>query len=287
MGWFREKDHQGVVIDGITIDNLTMAETIDVVDRFVDEKQSLLVVTPNMDHLYRLRRDAEFRQAYEKAGLALADGCSILWLAWAMGLPLKAKVSGSDLMVEYCRAAASKGRRIFFLGGFDDVAEKSASILCERYPGLVAAGAYSPSLGFDQKEAESNKIVELIRESRPDILFVGAGAPRQEKWLARYMGQIGPIVGVGVGAAFDFVSGRVPRAPVWMQNWGMEWLWRLVHEPRRLSHRYLIEDFPLFLLLLIKSFGQRLRPRQGQGRIRQRGSAVRAGHEHTDSAGTD
>lgn len=251
--------HRRVVIDSVAVDNVTMEEAIRIVEEHIDRREGLLVVTPNVDHLLRLRRDEEFRRAYAQAGLVLADGVPLLWLARLQGTPLKAKVSGSDFLVEFCNMAARTGRRVFFLGGLEGVADRAAEVLKKTYPGLQVVGAYSPSLGFERKDEENRRIVEMVKKSRPDILFVGTGAPKQEKWLLRHWPELGPIVCIGVGAAFDFISGRVPRAPRWMRDSGFEWLWRLIHEPRRLFYRYIIEDFPFFLFLVIKSAGRRLK----------------------------
>jgi N-acetylglucosaminyldiphosphoundecaprenol N-acetyl-beta-D-mannosaminyltransferase len=248
---------QHVVIDGLAIDNVTMKEAIAIVDEHIEQSRGLLVATPNVDHLLRLRRDAEFREAYARAGLILADGVPLVWLARLQGTPLKAKVSGADFLVEFCRVAASKGRRIFFLGGREGVAQRTADVLASRFPGLIVAGTHSPSWGFDSREDESREIIQRVKAQRPDILFVAAGTPRQEKWLLRYAADLDPTVCVGVGAAFDFVSGRVRRAPRLMREVGLEWFWRLIHEPRRLFYRYVIEDFPFFMQLLWKTLVRR------------------------------
>lgn len=258
-GGMNAKNHRRVVIDGTPIDNVTMEEAIQFVDDHIDRRRGLLVVTPNVDHLLRLRQDEEFRRAYTDAGLVLADGVPLLWLARIQGTPLKAKVSGSDFLVEFCRLAAQRGRRVFFVGGREGVARQAADVLKRNFPGLMVAGTYCPSEGFEDKEDENRHIIETVKHQEPDILFVAAGTPKQEKWLLHYWPQLDPIVCIGVGAGFDFVSGRIRRAPRWMRNGGLEWLWRLAHEPRRLFYRYIIEDFPFFLRLLLKTLGRRLK----------------------------
>lgn len=248
-----------VVIDGTQIDNVTMNEAVQIVNDHIDRRQGLLVVTPNVDHLLRLRQDEEFRRAYADADLVLADGVPLLWLAKLQGTPLKAKVSGSDFLLEFCRVAAGLGRRIFLVGGRSGVAQATAEVLQNRFPGLLVAGTHSPSDGFGEKEDESRQIVEMVKSHTPDILFLAAGTPQQEKWLLRYRSGLDSMVCLGVGAAFDFVSGRIRRAPRWMREGGLEWLWRLMQEPRRLFYRYIIEDFPFFLRLLLKTFGRRMK----------------------------
>jgi len=259
MGGSRDAARERVVIDGVAIDNLTMEEAVQVVEGHIDRASGLLVVTPNVDHLLRLRRDEEFRRAYARAGLVLADGMPLLWLARLQGTPLKAKVSGSDFLIEFCRIASVRGRRVFFLGSAEGVVQQAARILQERYPGLVVAGTYSPTWGFDRNEEETRRILEAVKQHEPDILFVGAGAPKQEKWLLHHWAELSPTVCVGVGAAFDFISGRVRRAPRWMRQAGLEWFWRLIHEPLRLFHRYILEDLPFLCYLAVKTLGRRLK----------------------------
>jgi N-acetylglucosaminyldiphosphoundecaprenol N-acetyl-beta-D-mannosaminyltransferase len=252
-------DRDRVVIDGLAFDNVTMEEAIRAVEDHIARRREMLVVTTNVDNLLRLGRDEEFRHCYASADMVLADGMPLLWVARLQGTPLKDRVSGADFVTEYCRVAARDGRRVFFLGGLDGVAQRAADILQKQFPGLVIAGSHCPSLGFDQNEDENHKIVEMVRRGRPDIVFVAAGAPKQEKWLTRYRSEFGPVVCMGVGAAFDFVSGRRRRAPRFMRNHGLEWLWRLLHEPRRLFRRYIVEDFPFFLRLVLRVIARRLK----------------------------
>jgi exopolysaccharide biosynthesis WecB/TagA/CpsF family protein len=247
------------VIDGVAIDNVSMSEAIAAVEAYIRRGNGLLVVTPNIDHLLQLRRDEEFRRAYSGAELVLADGMPLIWLSRLQGTPLKQKVSGSDFLIEFCRQAAGKGHRVFLMGGSEGVVQQAARVLQERFPGLLVAGTYSPSHGFDQKGEENRRIVELVKRERPDILFVGAGTPRQEKWLLHHWKELSPTVCIGVGAAFDFLTGRARRAPRWMRNMGLEWFWRLMHEPLRLFRRYIIDDLPFFLSLLVRTLARRLK----------------------------
>jgi N-acetylglucosaminyldiphosphoundecaprenol N-acetyl-beta-D-mannosaminyltransferase len=255
----RDAASDRIVIDGLAFDNVTMGEAIDLVENYIDRGKEMLVVTTNVDNLLTLSRDEEFRRAYAAADLVLADGVPLLWLARLQGTPLKDRVSGADFVVEFCRMAAQRGRRVFFLGGLEGVAQRAAEVLQKRFPGLTVVGSHSPSWNFDRKEDENRQIVEMIKQQRPDILFIAAGAPKQENWLSRYRAEFGPVVSMGVGAAFDFVSGYKRRAPQVLRSCGLEWLWRLVHEPRRLFRRYILEDFPFFLNLLFKILARRLK----------------------------
>lgn len=209
------------------------------------------IVTPNIDHIVKLQKDRVFREVYERAFLVLPDGMPIIWAARLLGIPLIEKISGSDLFPQLCMLSARKGYRLFFLGGREDAAIKAANVLRNRMPGVQIVGCYSPPFEFENNDDENKKIVKLIRNSHPDILCVGLGAPKQEKWIFKYRESLKVPVSIGVGISFEFIAGIVRRAPIWMRNSGLEWFWRLLMEPRRLARRYLIED-PRFLWLILK-----------------------------------
>ncbi len=235
-----------VRLAGIEIDNLSMAETLARVEALSASDEPSYVVTPNVDHLVKLQRDEEFRRIYKDAALVLADGVPLLWASRLLGQPLKEKVSGSDLFVEVCALAAERSLRVFLLGGRPGAAQMAADRLVKDHPGLEVCGIYCPYFGFERDEAENARIVQAIRGARPNILFVGLGAPKQERWIHRHREALGVPVSIGVGISFEFVAGLVRRAPRWMQRVGLEWSWRLLMEPRRLWRRYLLED-PKFL----------------------------------------
>jgi N-acetylglucosaminyldiphosphoundecaprenol N-acetyl-beta-D-mannosaminyltransferase len=235
---------------GVKIDDVTMDEAVSKIDALVDARKPVYVVTPNVDHVVKLQRDAEFRRIYAGAAVVLADGMPLLWAGRFLGTPLKEKISGSDLFPKLCARAAEKGRSIFLLGGRPGAADTAAQVLAVRHPGLKIAGTYCPPMGFEKDPAESAKIVRRLKESRADLLFVGLGAPKQERWMATFKDDHGIPVSVGVGVTFEFTAGMVKRAPAWMQRAGLEWLWRLLMEPGRLWKRYLIDDMPFFWMML-------------------------------------
>jgi len=243
-------DRKTVKICGIDIHNVSMEEAVDIIDGFIKERGVHYVVTPNTDHIVKLKRDPEFKEIYEKASLILADGMPILWAAKFLGAPLQEKVSGSDLFPRLCEASARKGYKLFFLGGRPGAALKAAEVLGKRYPGIKIIGIYSPPHGFEKDAEEDKKILTLIRTAGPDILFVGLGAPKQEKWISAHYQELNVPVSIGVGVSFEFVSGMVRRAPLWMQKSGLEWLWRLMIEPARLWKRYLVDDMEFFWFVL-------------------------------------
>jgi len=240
-----------VLLCNAIIDNVSYGEAINMIINLVEIKKSSYVVTPNVDHVMRLQKDEEFVKIYKNAALHLCDGIPLLWAAKWLGMSLKEKISGSDLFPGLCRVAYKEGYRIFFLGGKIGAVSESRKILEIRYPGIQICGAYCPPIGFENDIDENNKIVEMIKAVKPDILFVGVGSPKQEKWIYRHKEELQVPVSIGIGATFDFVSGMVKRAPIWMQKSGLEWFWRLMMEPKRLWKRYLIDD-PVFFWLVLK-----------------------------------
>lgn len=199
-----------------------------------------IVVTPNAAHFVLLQKDARFREIYERAFLAVPDGVPLLWAARWLRRPLGGRVNGTDLFERLCETSAQKGYRVFFLGGRSGAADAAARRLQERHPGLIVCGTYCPPLGFERDPLETTRIIECINEAAPHFLFVGLGAPKQEYWMDTYREQLGARVALGIGVSFEFVGGIVARAPRWMQALGLEWLFRLLSEPKRMWRRYLI-----------------------------------------------
>jgi N-acetylglucosaminyldiphosphoundecaprenol N-acetyl-beta-D-mannosaminyltransferase len=228
-----------------------MDEALDAIERLIQGSKPSYIVTPNVDVLVQLQTDYEFKRIYDGASLVVPDGVPLMWAARFLGCPLKEKVSGSDLFVKFCERAAEKGHKVYFIGAMPGVAAKAAEVLTRRYPGLRVVGTYSPSFGFEKNEQECALIVQKIAEAQPDVLFIGLGSPKQEKWTDRFKDRYKAPVSIGVGISFDYVAGTVKRAPLWMQNIGLEWFWRLAMEPKRLWRRYLVND-PVFFWMILK-----------------------------------
>jgi N-acetylglucosaminyldiphosphoundecaprenol N-acetyl-beta-D-mannosaminyltransferase len=167
------------------------------------------------------------------------------------------RVAGSDLLFELCRASAWTGLRLFFLGGMPGAAEAASETLSERFPGVQICGTYCPPKDTFDTEREQAKIAAMIKDIAPDVLLVGLGAPKQEKWIARHKMQLGVPVSIGVGGSFEMAAGMVLRAPRWIQRAGMEWAWRLSQDPKRLWGRYIGRDLPF----LVQLAGQAVRLR--------------------------
>ena len=200
------------------------------------------VVTPNVDHVVMAETDPTMKAAYDDAALSLVDGKPLVWLSRAMGQALPAKISGSDLIRPLIARAAKEGLRCFFLGGKEGIAQSAADILASEYPGLQVAGCHSPPFGFEKDPTQDQAVVDLVVAAKADLLFVALGAPKQELWLHRHRIDLAPAVGLGIGASLDFIAGAVKRAPAWMSNAGLEWVYRISQDPRRMAERYLVRD---------------------------------------------
>jgi N-acetylglucosaminyldiphosphoundecaprenol N-acetyl-beta-D-mannosaminyltransferase len=244
-----------VVIAGVAIDNVSMDEALFLIEERIRQREPSFMVTPNVDHIVKLQKDPEFRRIYEEAASALPDGMPLLWAGRLLKTPLKEKISGSDLVPRLCERAACEGYRLFFLGGRPGAARQAKARLEEKFPSIQIVGTHSPPMGFERDAEENKKIEELIKGVCPDILLVGLGAPKQEKWIHNHYKRLQVPVSVGVGVSFEFMAGMVKRAPQWMQRAGLEWFWRLMMEPGRLWKRYLIDDMQFFRLILMQKAG--------------------------------
>ena len=238
-----------VNILNVWIDNLTMEEALKKCEHFIANKEPCYLGNPNVDVTVQINKNIWFENYYRKAALTLVDGVPIMWAARLLGKPLKEKISGSDLVPEFCRMSHKKGYKLFFLGGRPGAARLSRKIMLTKFPNVNIVGTYSPPYGFERDEKENTKIVKMIKDASPDILFVGLGVPKQEKWIEKYYQELKVPMSMGVGVTFEYLSGMVKRAPRSMQKNGLEWFFRLIKEPRRLWKRYLINDMIFFWLL--------------------------------------
>lgn len=227
------------------IDNLTMAETLNEIDKLIQKKNCSYVVTPNVDHIVRLEKDVELQKAYKNASLILTDGKPLIWISKWYKTPIKEKISGTDLFPKVCELAANKNYTMYLLGAAEGVADTAAKNLMKKYPGLNVVGTYSPPFGFEKNEQEMNKIKTQIQEVHPDILIVGLGCPKQEKFMYYHCKELGVPISFGLGASIDFEAGNIKRAPKWMSNNGLEWLYRFSKEPKRLFKRYFVDDLKI------------------------------------------
>jgi N-acetylglucosaminyldiphosphoundecaprenol N-acetyl-beta-D-mannosaminyltransferase len=226
---------------GIDIDVASQGEAIDRILSWCARGEKGFVVTPNLDHVLKLRRDADFRAAYEQARMVLPDGRPLIWLGnfGRADNPALSLVTGADLIEPLCAEAARDGFSVFLFGSSHKVLERAAERLRTLNPNLIVAGLYSPPMGFQSSEIEKRRAVKAIAAASPDIVLVALGAPKQELWAAETINQLNARAILCIGAGLDFIAGEVSRAPVLFRRVGAEWLWRALSEPRRLGRRYL------------------------------------------------
>ncbi|MBL8765427.1 MAG: WecB/TagA/CpsF family glycosyltransferase, partial [Phycisphaerae bacterium] len=202
------------------------------------------VVTPNLDHLRRLVRESEFRELCARADLRVADGMPLVWAARLQRTPLPERVAGSNLIWSLARRSAREAWRVFLLGGDPGTADGAAEVLRASFPGLVIAGTHCPAPGFERDPARRAALIEALARAAPDVVFVALGSPKQERLIDALRGLHPRAWWLGVGISFSFVTGDVKRASPLVRRLGLEWLHRLVQEPRRLFKRYLVHGIP-------------------------------------------
>lgn len=236
----------------VSIDNLSMIELFERLDC-----EGGVVFTPNVDHLIKLQYDRDFYEAYNNSNYRVCDSQILMYASNFLGTPLKEKISGSDLFPAfYTYHKNNESVKIFLLGAAEGVAIKAQEEINQKVGREIVIQAYSPSFGFEKNEEECEKIVELINRSGATVLAIGVGAPKQEKWLVKYRHKLTNIkIFLAIGATIDFEAGCKPRSPKWMSEVGIEWVYRLLSEPRRLWKRYLIEGLPFFRLIVEQKLG--------------------------------
>jgi N-acetylglucosaminyldiphosphoundecaprenol N-acetyl-beta-D-mannosaminyltransferase len=228
-----------VEICGLPIDNVTMEAALDAMMVRLETRTKTRLYFVNADCVNISHRDPEYRRTVQCGELVFADGSGMRLAGRVLGIPIVDNVNGTDFFPLACERLAGSGKRVFLLGGRPGVAEKVRAWAHEQHPGLEICGVHHGY--FDR--ARSGDIAAQIRESGADVLLVAFGAPAQEKWIAAHMDATGVTVALGVGGLFDFYSGNVPRAPLWMRRAGLEWLYRFAQEPRRMWKRYWIGNF--------------------------------------------
>lgn len=249
----------------IHFDNFDFDDLLQFMDAAIKSQKPSYVLTCNVDHLMKLEHDALFRRIYQDADVVVADGVPIVWASRLLRKPLKMKVSGSDVLQQLGGAIEERQYRLFFLGAAEGVAEAARQKLLRQFPRMQVVGCYSPSYGFELNVLENELIINMLKEARPDIVLVGVGAPKQEKWIYEHYEHYRAPVSIGVGSTFDFISGTLKRAPTLFQRTGFEWLWRLCQEPSRLWRRYLVEDMKFIKRLLLEMKKEKRRERDAYG----------------------
>jgi N-acetylglucosaminyldiphosphoundecaprenol N-acetyl-beta-D-mannosaminyltransferase len=221
--------HESIAILGVRVSNVDIPESLAIIEGLIESDTPHQVVTVNTEFVMAARKDNEFKAIINAATLALPDGVGLLWAARFLGHPLKERVTGVDTVQRVAELAARKGYRLFLLGAAEGVADLCAQRLSNKHPNLQIVGTYSGSPAVE----EEDRIVALIKQAKPDVLFVAYGAPQQDKWIAHNLEMLRVPLAMGVGGAFDFIAGVAVRAPRWTQRLGLEWLHRLYREPWR------------------------------------------------------
>jgi N-acetylglucosaminyldiphosphoundecaprenol N-acetyl-beta-D-mannosaminyltransferase len=235
---------------GVGVSAINMAMALRAIEGWIARREPHYICVTTVHGVMESQRDEELRRIHSAAGLVTPDGMPLVWLSRLMGFRHVERVYGPDLMLAVCQRSAEWGSRHFFYGGGPGVAEKLVARLQSRFPGLKLAGTYSPPFSPLTPE-EDRAVVERINAAQPDIVWVGISTPKQERWMAAHVGRLSAPVLAGVGAAFDFQAGMKRQAPRWVQKNGLEWVFRLLMEPRRLWRRYLINN-PWFLWLILR-----------------------------------
>ncbi|MHA8018613.1 WecB/TagA/CpsF family glycosyltransferase [Stenotrophomonas hibiscicola] len=227
-------------IVGGSIDALDWFDALSLLASWAANRESRVVCICNAHSVVTARQDKEFAAAVNSADMATPDGAPVAWLMRRLGASGQQRINGPDLMLKYCEAAAKRGESIYLYGGAETTLSILRDELPKRFPGLVIAGSHSPPFRALSEE-EDAAIVRDINDSGAGTIWVSLGCPKQEKWMAAHRGRINGVM-IGVGAAFDYHAGVISRAPLWMQNNGLEWLHRLASEPRRLWKRYFVTN---------------------------------------------
>jgi N-acetylglucosaminyldiphosphoundecaprenol N-acetyl-beta-D-mannosaminyltransferase len=241
---------------GIGVSAINMAQALETIDGWISQRHQDYVCVRDVHGVMQSQRDEQLKRIHNRAGLVTPDGMPLVWLSRRMGFPWVDRVYGPDLVLAVCQQSVGRRYRHFFYGGAQGVPERLADRLGKRFPGMEITGVYSPPYRPLTTE-EDERLIRMINDTKPDIVWVGLSTPKQEYWMYEHLGRINAPVMIGVGAAFDFHAGLKTQAPRWIQRSGMEWLFRLISEPKRLWRRYLINN-PWFLwLLLCQAFGSK------------------------------
>lgn len=235
----------------VPVHAVSMHQTLDLISLRIASGLAGYVLTPNVDHVVLAEKSDALVAAYRDVFLSLADGMPVVWAARLLGHPLPEKVSGSDLVRPLLLRACRDNLSVYFLGGREGSGAEAVRRLALEMPTLRVVGVDAPMISDSAADAEAHAAFLRVQRAQPDLLLVGLGCPKQELWLHRFAPQLKGTVSLGIGASIDFLAGAVTRSPAWMSRHGLEWLYRLAQEPRRLWRRYLLRD-PVFLWIVAR-----------------------------------
>ena len=241
---------------GVGVSAIDITSALVSMERWIRVRGAHYVCVTGVHGVMESQRDPELRRIHNDADMVTPDGMPLVWIGKACGARQMQRVYGPDLLLASCAVSTSDGPRHYFFGSTPEVVASLTQRLRERFPALNVCGSVSPPFR-PLTPAEDALLVDNINAARPDIVWVGLGTPKQERWMAAHLGRIDAPVMIGVGAAFDFVSGHKRQAPRWMQRSGLEWLFRLAAEPQRLARRYLVNNPAFVWLVALQSLGIR------------------------------
>lgn len=244
----KELQHCEILKTNINVTN--MSETIAYIELNLEKLRGRYICVSNVHTTVMAYEDETYRQIQNSAAMALPDGAPLSSYSRRMGYKNAKRVTGPDLMLQIFRRSSQRGYRHFFYGATPETIEAMRRVLERDYPNMIIAGMYSPPFRELTKE-EDAEVVRMINEAQPDFVWVGLGAPKQEKWMYQHDGRINALM-IGVGAGFDYLAGYIKRAPMWMQKLSLEWLYRLMQDPHRLWKRYLTTNFKFLRLAYAK-----------------------------------
>ena len=231
------------------VNNVDMDETLSSIDKMILSGKKSYVVAINVDVVMKIEADQYLKKITDNADMVLVDGKPLVWISKWHKHPVKAKISGSDLVPLLCEKARDKGYSVFIIGGKDGIADQAKANLEKNLPGINIVGTYAPPFGFENDKNELEKINTMISNAHPDLLIACFGCPKQEKWIYENYQKYDAKVSVCAGATVDFLAGNVNRAPRWMSEHGLEWFYRFTQEPKRMFKRYFVDEIKVAKLV--------------------------------------
>ncbi|REL37537.1 glycosyltransferase [Rhodohalobacter sp. SW132] len=240
------------------VNKQNLGETLEIFTDTIETNDKIRVTVTPVNCLLWAKRNPKLEHIYNSADISTADGVPLIWASKLLGDPIRGRVTGLDLLPEFSKIAAENGYSFFLLGAAEGVADRLKDKLEVENPGLNVVGTYSPPYAKTFSEEENQKMINMINEVKPNVLWVSLTAPKQDYWIHEHFDKLDVNIAIGVGAAFDVVVGDIERSPEWMQKYGLEWFYRLIKEPKRLYKRYLIEAPRFIPLVLIQAFKERV-----------------------------
>ncbi len=241
-----------ITIGNVPFDNITAKDAHQIIVDVIGKEQFIQIVTPNIDHLALAERDDEFLKVLRSAEVSIPDGMGIIYLSTILGRRLKENIGGRLLFLDLCHQSIKYGWKLFFMGSKGTTAKTAADILRDEIPGIQIVGSISPSVDFGKDEDETKYLIAEINRVKPNILFIGVGTPKSEKWIYNNRDKLNINVALVMGHGFDLIVGDVKISPKLLTDLGFEWLYRMIQNPQLLFERYILRDVPFFIRTILK-----------------------------------